>query len=203
MMQRIFVSVGNMSRFQTPRTSGPLILPFHGKVPRIHRSAYIAPNAVIVGDVEIGPDASIFYGVVVRADVGSIRIGARTNVQDNSVIHCEEDSPAVLGDDVTVGHQALIHACTVGDGTLVGMQSALLSRSVIGAGCIVGGGAVVLEGQEIPDGVLAAGLPAKVRRELSAEERGHLIAHAAGYVDLAKGQGAPEDALSLDEVRFG
>lgn len=192
-----------MSRFQSPRTNGPLILPFNGKAPRIHSSAYVAPNAVIVGDVEIAEDASVFYGVVIRADVGSIRIGARSNIQDNSVIHTEEDSPTVIGEDVTVGHQALVHACTVGDGTLVGMQSSLLSRSVIGAGCIIGGGAVVLEGQEVPEGSLAAGLPAKVRRELSAEEREHLIAHAAGYVDLAKGQSAPEDALSLDEVRFG
>lgn len=192
-----------MSRFQSPRTNGPLILPFNGKAPRIHSSAYVAPNAVIVGDVEIAEDASVFYGVVIRADVGSIRIGARSNIQDNSVIHTEEDSPTVIGEDVTVGHQALVHACTVGDGTLVGMQSSLLSRSTIGAGCIIGGGAVVLEGQEIPAGSLAAGLPAKVRRELSAEEREHLIAHAAGYVDLAKGQSAPEDALSLDEVRFG
>lgn len=191
-----------MSRFQSPRTNGPLILPFNGKAPRIHSSAYVAPNAVIVGDVEIAEDASVFYGVVIRADVGSIRIGARSNIQDNSVIHTEEDSPTVIGEDVTVGHQALVHACTVGDGTLVGMQSSLLSRSTIGAGCIIGGGAVVLEGQEIPAGSLAAGLPAKVRRELSAEEREHLIAHAAGYVDLAKGQSAPEDALSLDEVRF-
>lgn len=191
-----------MSRFQSPRTNGPLILPFDGKAPRIHSSAYVAPNAVIVGDVEIAEDASVFYGVVIRADVGSIRIGARSNIQDNSVIHTEEDSPTVIGEDVTVGHQALVHACTVGDGTLVGMQSSLLSRSTIGAGCIIGGGAVVLEGQEIPAGSLAAGLPAKVRRELSAEEREHLIAHAAGYVDLAKGQSAPEDALSLDEVRF-
>ncbi|HAF71952.1 MAG TPA: gamma carbonic anhydrase family protein [Corynebacterium variabile] len=192
-----------MSRFQSPRTNGPLILPFNGKAPRIHSSAYVAPNAVIVGDVEIAEDASVFYGVVIRADVGSIRIGARSNIQDNSVIHTEEDSPTVIGEDVTVGHQALVHACTVGDGTLVGMQSSLLSRSVIGAGCIIGGGAVVLEGQEIPAGSLAAGLPAKVRRELSAEEREHLITHAAGYVDLPKGQSAPEDALSLDEVRFG
>jgi len=192
-----------MSRFQSPRTNGPLILPFNGKAPRIHSSAYVAPNAVIVGDVEIAEDASVFYGVVIRADVGSIRIGARSNIQDNSVIHTEEDSPTVIGEDVTVGHQALVHACTVGDGTLVGMQSSLLSRSVIGAGCIIGGGAVVLEGQEIPAGSLAAGLPAKVRRELSAEEREHLITHAVGYVDLAKGQSAPDDALSLDEVRFG
>ncbi len=191
-----------MRRFQSPRTTGPLILPYQGKTPRIHSSAYVAPNAVIIGDVEIAEDASVFYGVVVRADVGAVRIGARSNIQDNSVVHTEQDSPTVIGEDVTVGHQALIHACTVGDGTLVGMQSALLSRSVIGTGCIIGGGAVVLEDQEIPAGSLAAGLPATVRRELSGEERTHLIAHAAGYVALAKNQVPPGDALSLDEVRF-
>ncbi|AGP31827.1 gamma carbonic anhydrase family protein [Corynebacterium terpenotabidum] len=191
-----------MSTSRSPRTSGPLILPFNGVAPRIHRSAYIAPDAVIVGDVLIDEDASVFYGVVVRADVGSIRIGKRTNIQDNSVVHTEAGSPTVIGDDVTVGHQALVHACTIGDGTLVGMQSALLSRSTIGSGCIIGGGAVVLEGQEIPPGTLAAGLPAKVRRELSAEEQEHLITHAAKYVDLARTQAAPEDALSLDEVHF-
>ena len=191
-----------MRRFQSPRTTGPLILPYQGKTPRIHSSAYVAPNAVIIGDVEIAEDASVFYGVVVRADVGAVRIGARSNIQDNSVVHTEQDSPTVIGEDVTVGHQALIHACTVGDGTLVGMQSALLSRSVIGTGCIIGGGAVVLEDQEIPAGSLAAGLPATVRRELSGEERAHLIAHAAGYVALAKNQVPPGDALSLDEVRF-
>ncbi|WP_297007434.1 gamma carbonic anhydrase family protein [uncultured Corynebacterium sp.] len=191
-----------MRRFQSPRTTGPLILPYQGKTPRIHSSAYVAPNAVIIGDVEIAEDASVFYGVVVRADVGAVRIGARSNIQDNSVVHTEQDSPTVIGEDVTVGHQALVHACTVGDGTLVGMQSALLSRSVIGTGCIIGGGAVVLEDQEIPAGSLAAGLPATVRRELSGEERAHLIAHAAGYVALAKNQVPPGDALSLDEVRF-
>lgn len=186
-----------------PRPAGPLILPFNGKIPRIHRTAYIAPTAVIIGDVEIAADASVFYGVVLRGDVGSIRIGPRTNIQDNSVVHTESDSPAVLGADVTVGHQALIHACTVGDGTLIGMQSALLSRSVTGSGCIVGAGAVVLEDQVIPDGVLAAGLPAKVRRELSDAERAHLVSHAGNYVRTAAGQAGSGDALSLDEVRFG
>ena len=192
-----------MSGTLPPPVTGPLILPFNGRVPRIHRSAWIAPGAVIVGDVTVGEDASVFYGVVLRGDVGAVRIGSRTNVQDNAVIHCEQASAAVLGDDVTVGHQALVHACTVGDGTLVGMQSTLLSRSVTGSGCIIGGGAVVLEGQEIPDGVLAAGLPAKARRELSTAEREHLIAHAAGYVALARAQASPGDALDLDEVRFG
>ncbi|MGO1949710.1 MAG: gamma carbonic anhydrase family protein [Mycobacteriaceae bacterium] len=191
-----------MTTFQNPRTTGPLILPFNGRTPRIHESAYVAPNAVIIGDVEIGADSSVFYGVVIRADVGAIRIGERTNIQDNSVIHVDSGTACVLGDDVTVGHQALVHGLSVGDGTLVGMSSSLLSGSTVGGGTIIGAGAVVLEGAEIPDGSLAAGLPAKVRRELSEEERKGLIAHAAGYVEIAEGQRPPGDALSLDEVRF-
>lgn len=191
-----------MATFQNPRTNGSLILPFDGRTPRIHESAYIAPNAVIIGDVEIGADSSVFYGVVVRGDVGAIRIGERTNIQDNSVIHVDTGRACVLGDDVTVGHQALIHGLSVGDGTLVGMSSSLLSGSTVGDGTIIGAGAVALENAEIPDGVLAAGLPAKVRRELSDEEKDGLIHHAAGYVDIAKGQTLPGDALSLDEVRF-
>lgn len=191
-----------MSNRQTPRTAGPLILPFRGHLPRIHVSAYVAPTAVIIGDVEIGEDSSVFYGAVVRGDVGGVRIGDRTNIQDNAVVHVDSGGFTVIGSDVTVGHQALVHGSSVGDGTLVGMQSSLLSGSAIGSGCIVGGGAVVLEGQEIPDGCLAAGLPAKVRRQLSDSERAGLVSHAARYVGVAHAQGSPGDALSLDEVRF-
>ena len=181
---------------------GPLILPFNGRTPRIHESAWIAPNATIIGDVEIGPDASVFYGVVLRGDVNSIRVGARSNIQDNCVLHVDGDAPCTLGDDVTVGHMALVHGSTVGDGTLVGMKSALLSRSVIGPGALIAAGAVVLEGQEIPAKGLAAGVPAKVRRELSEEQSRAFIPHAARYVQTSKSQASPAEALSLDEVRF-
>lgn len=163
-----------------------MILEFEGKTPQIHPSAWVAPTAVIIGDVEIGPDSSVFYGAVLRGDVNKIRIGARTNIQDNSVLHVDEDAPCTLGDDVTVGHMALVHGTTVGDGTLVGMKSALLSRSVVGAGALIAAGAVVLEGQEIPDKSLAAGVPAKVRRELSDEQSASFIPHAGRYVELAK-----------------
>lgn len=163
-----------------------MILEFEGKTPQIHPSAWVAPTAVIIGDVEIGPDSSVFYGAVLRGDVNKIRIGARTNIQDNSVLHVDEDAPCTLGDDVTVGHMALVHGTTVGDGTLVGMKSALLSRSVVGAGALIAAGAVVLEGQEIPDKSLAAGVPAKVRRELSDEQSANFIPHAGRYVELAK-----------------
>ncbi len=169
-----------------PINLAPLIFPCNGKTPRIHRSAWIAPGAVIIGDVEIGPDSSVFYGSVLRADVNSITIGARTNIQDNSTIHVDSDAETVLGDDVTVGHMALIHGTRVGDGTLVGMKSALLSHSVIGEGCLIAAGAVVLENQEIPARSLAAGVPAKVRRELDDETVRGFVHHAAKYVDTAR-----------------
>lgn len=162
------------------------IIAFEGNKPRIHPSAWIAPTAVIIGDVEIGPDSSVFYGCVLRGDVNAIRIGARTNIQDNSVLHVDGDAPCILGDDVTVGHMALVHGTTVGDGTLVGMKSALLSRSVIGSGALIAAGAVVLEGFEVPDRTLAAGVPAKIRRELEPEQYEGFIPHAGRYVDLSR-----------------
>ncbi|WP_193128434.1 gamma carbonic anhydrase family protein [Gulosibacter sediminis] len=181
---------------------GPLLLPFNGVSPRIHRSAWIAPNATIIGDVEIGPDSSVFYGCVLRGDSGAIRIGARTNLQDGTVVHVDADAPCTLGDDVTVGHAAMLHGTTVGDGTLVGMRASLLSHSVIGTGSLIAAGAVVLEGFEIGDRVLAAGVPAKIRRELTEEESAGFIPHAGGYVDLSKGQPTLPEALSLDTCWF-
>ncbi len=179
-----------------------LILPFQGARPRIHRSAWIAPTATIIGDVEIGPDSSVFYGSVLRGDVGPIRLGARTNIQDNCVLHVERDAPCVLEDDVTVGHMAMLHGTHIEAGTLVGMQATVLSRSRVGAGSIIGGGAVVLEGQVIPPRSLAAGVPAKVRRELTAEESARFIPHARRYVDYAAAQAGIDEALALEDVWF-
>lgn len=181
-------------------TTGPLILPHKGKRPQIHPTAWIAPNATIIGDVRIGPYASVYYGCVLRADVNTITIGARTNIQDNSVLHCDSDAPCTLGDDVTVGHMALVHGSTVGNGVLVGMKSALLSHSVVGEGSLIAASAVVLEGQEIPPRSLAAGVPAKVRRELSDEQSAAFIPHAAKYVQNSLNQAGLEDALSLEDV---
>jgi len=163
-----------------------MIIPFEGTTPRIHPTAWVAPTAVIIGDVEIGPDASVFYGCVLRGDVNAIRVGARSNIQDNSVLHVDRDAPCTLGEDVTVGHMALVHGSTVGDGTLVGMKSALLSRSRIGSGALIAAGAVVLEGFEVPDHMLAAGVPAKLRRELEPEQYEGFIPHAGRYVELSK-----------------
>ncbi|MBN9644405.1 gamma carbonic anhydrase family protein [Corynebacterium mendelii] len=178
----------------------PLIYAYRGKTPRIHPSAFIAPNATIIGDVVIGPDAGIFYGCVLRGDVNTITIGARSNVQDNSVFHVDGDQPCTLGEDVTIGHMALIHGATVADGCLIGMKAALLSGSTIGAGCLVAAGAVVLEGQDIPPKSLAAGVPAKVRRELSDEQSGSFIPHAAHYVDVGRRHRQLGRAMDLEEV---
>lgn len=163
-----------------------MLYSFEGAHPVIHPTAFVAKEATIIGNVTIGPDAAIFPGVVIRGDVGAIHIGARTNVQDGSVIHVQTDTENVIGEDVTIGHLAMIHGERIGNGTLIGMGATVLAYSTIGAGCIIGGGAVVLEGQEIPDASLAAGVPAKIRRDVSADERAGLIAHAAKYVDLGR-----------------
>lgn len=163
-----------------------MLYSFEGAHPVIDPSAYVAREATIIGNVTIGPDVAIFPGVVIRGDVGAIHIGARTNIQDGSVIHVQTGTEHVIGEDVTIGHLAMVHGERIGNGTLIGMGATVLAHSTIGTGCIIGGGAVVLEGQDIPDGSLAAGVPAKVRRELSAEERAGLITHAAKYVDLGR-----------------
>lgn len=183
-------------------TDGPLLLPFNGNRPRVHRTAWIAPNATLIGDVEIGAHSSVYYGCVLRGDVNSIRIGERTNIQDNSVLHVDSDAPCTLGDDVTVGHMALVHGSTVGNGVLVGMKSTLLSHSMIHEGSLIAAAAVVLEGQEIPAQSLAAGVPAKVKRQLSDEQSHSFIPHAAHYVENAEAQPRPAESLKPEDVYF-
>lgn len=165
----------------------PLILPFEGVWPDIHPSAFIAPNATIVGRVRIGAGASIWYGAVIRADLDEVEFGEGSNLQDNSVIHVDAGVPTRIGRDVGIGHAAIIHGATVHDGTLVGMGARLLNGSVIGAGALVAAGAVVLEGQEIPPNAIAAGVPAKVRGEITDPEvRERVDRNARVYRDLAQ-----------------
>ncbi|WP_342318800.1 gamma carbonic anhydrase family protein [Corynebacterium mayonis] len=163
-----------------------MIYAFEGTAPRIHPSAYIAPEATIIGDVEIGPEANIWPGAVLRGDVGAIRIGARCNIQDGCVVHVDTGEATVLEEDVTVGHMAMVHSCYIEKACLIGMSATVLSRSRVGEATIIGGGAVVLEGQSIPAFCIAAGVPAKVRRELDPATRKDRIAHAATYVDLGR-----------------
>ena len=163
-----------------------MIYSFEGHTPKIHPSAFISDAATIIGNVTIGEDANIWPGAVLRGDVGAIRIGDRANVQDGTVIHVNTDGHTVLEDDVTVGHLAMVHGCHIEPGCLIGMNATVLSKSRIGTGSIVGGGAVVLEGQKIPAFSLAAGVPAHVKRTLEPETYEARLKHAAYYVELGR-----------------
>jgi carbonic anhydrase/acetyltransferase-like protein (isoleucine patch superfamily) len=144
------------------------VIEFDGVAPRIADDAYIAPTAVLIGDVVVEPGASIWFGAVLRGDnSGGIRVGAGSCVQDNCVIHCADDLPTVIGESVTVGHMAMLEGCRIGDGALIGMGAIVLQRARVGVRALVAAGAVVGEGVEIPPGVLAAGVPATVRKELA------------------------------------
>src|ERR1700722_963322 len=162
---------------------GPIILPYRGVMPKIDPTAFIAPGAVIIGDVEIGPESSIWFGCVMRGDVNVIRVGARTNIQDGTVIHVasglqparmgagakipEGGYPTIIGDDVTVGHMALLHACTLADKSFVGMKAAVMDGCVIESHAMLAAGGVLTPGKTIPKGQLWAGTPAKFLRNLT------------------------------------
>jgi carbonic anhydrase/acetyltransferase-like protein (isoleucine patch superfamily) len=139
-----------------------------------------------MGAVEIGQDASIWFGAVVRGDCESIRIGAGTNIQDASVLHADVGKPLIIGDHVTVGHQVMLHGCNIGDGSLIGIGAVVLNGARIGKGCLVGAGALVTEGKEFPDGSMIIGSPAKAVKELTEEQRQGLLASARHYVDNAR-----------------
>lgn len=163
------------------------ILVLQGVRPKIARSAYVAMNATVIGDVEIGEESTIWFGTVVRGDVFPIRIGARTNIQDNSVVHVTTGRHATwVGDGVTIGHRAIIHGCTIEDGALIGMGAIVMDRAVVGRGALIGAGAIVTEGTVIPPGMLALGAPARPRRPLTAEEVAQLEAAASGYAELGR-----------------
>ncbi len=147
--------------------SAPRALPFETTKPRIAPDAWIAPGAVVVGDVELGPGASVWYGCVLRGDVNAIRIGARSNVQDGAVLHVTRDRfETIVGEEVTIGHRAVIHRCRVGDGALIGIGGIVLDGAEIGAGALVGAGAIVTPGTTVPPRTLVIGAPARVVRML-------------------------------------
>jgi carbonic anhydrase/acetyltransferase-like protein (isoleucine patch superfamily) len=169
------------------RAPGPIIRSFDGHDPQIASSAWVAPGAVVVGDVEIGADSSIWYGAVVRGDVERIRIGARTNIQDQATLHVTRDLfPCLIGDEVTVGHRAVVHGCTVHSGALIGIGAIVLDGAEVGEGAWVAAGAVVTPGTKIPDGRLAVGIPAQAVRKLSPGERELQAQRTLGYVETAK-----------------
>jgi carbonic anhydrase/acetyltransferase-like protein (isoleucine patch superfamily) len=165
--------------------ASPTIVEFGGARPAVHPEAWIAPGAVLVGKTDIAARASVWYGVVMRADMDSITLGARSNIQDGCVVHTDYGIPTVVGEGVSVGHRAVLHGCTIGDEVLVGMGAIVLNGARIGDGCLLAAGTVVLEGAEIPPGSLVAGVPGKVRRELTAAERDRIRLNAEHYLALA------------------
>lgn len=164
----------------------PILRPFGEKSPSVHASAFVAPGAVVVGDVEVGERSSIWFGCVLRGDVNAIRIGARTNVQDLTTIHVTSRThPTVVGDEVTIGHRVVLHGCTVKDRCLVGIGSVVMDGAVVGPEAVVGAGALVPPGMVVPPRTLVMGSPAKVKRDLAPEEIEALRRSAENYVEYA------------------
>lgn len=164
-----------------------MIVPFRGKAPVVAAEVYLAPNAVVIGDVEIGAEASVWFHAVVRADVERIRIGPRTNIQDNATIHVTRDRwPTVIGVGVTIAHGAVLHGCTIGDYCLIGIGAVVLDGAEIGAESLVGAGALVVPGTRVPPRSCVLGSPAKCTRPLRPEEIAHLHASADHYVGYAR-----------------
>lgn len=168
------------------------ILSVSGRVPDLHRDSFVASGARVLGSVRLAAEASVWYNAVLRADSDTITVGAGSNLQDNVSVHVDNGHQVLIGENVSVGHNAVVHGCTIEDGCLIGMGSVVLSGAVIGAGSLVAAGAVVLEGTVVPPGSLVAGVPAKVRRELTAEERDGILrnadtyrAHILSHVDAA------------------
>ena len=162
------------------------ILPFKGKWPTIAEDVFIAPNAMVIGDVTIHEGVSIWYNAVIRGDTGPIVIGRRTNVQDNCTFHLDEDAPLTVGEECTIGHNAVVHGATIGDRVLIGMNAVVLSHAQVGSSTVIGACALVGERKRIPEKVLAVGVPAKVVRELTETEQESIVESAAGYCERAK-----------------
>jgi carbonic anhydrase/acetyltransferase-like protein (isoleucine patch superfamily) len=156
------------------------------ETPQVHATAWVADSAQVMGRVRMDEDASVWFGAVVRGDTEHIHIGKGSNVQDGSVLHADHGMPLMIGQNVTVGHQVMLHGCTIGDGSLIGIQAVVLNGAKIGKNCLVGAGALVTEGKEFPDGSMILGSPAKVVRQLTPEQIEGLAQSAQGYVDNAK-----------------
>ena len=166
------------------RPTGALVLPYQGKLPQIDPSAWLAANATVIGAATLEADSSVYYGAVIRADMAEVRLGIGSNLQDNVVVHTDFGHPSLIGNGVSVGHLAVIHGCTIADNVLIGMGATVLNGAQIGTGSLIAAGTVVLEGTIIPPRSLVAGVPGKVRRELSDAEVDKVIANAQDYRDL-------------------
>ncbi|MGH2549743.1 MAG: gamma carbonic anhydrase family protein, partial [Thermomicrobiales bacterium] len=159
---------------------------FEGKTPVIADDVFVAPGAMIIGDVEIGAGSSVWFNVVIRADCNSVRIGERTNVQDGAIIHVDPDAPCTIGDDVTIGHGAIVHGTNVGSRVMIGMGAVILSRSTVADEVLIAAGAVVPEEMVIRSGALVAGVPAKEKRELDDSNRARLKLGADHYLEYGR-----------------
>ncbi len=165
----------------------PLILPFQGIMPKIHPDAWIAPGAVVIGDVEIGAETSVWFGCVIRGDVNRIRIGERTNIQDNTTIHVTRNTgPTQIGSGITIGHNAMLHACTLEDECFVGMSATVLDGAVVKNGGMLAAGSLLTARKEVPAGALWAGNPAKYFRDLKPQEAEFIGISAENYVNDMK-----------------
>jgi len=162
------------------------ILPYKGAWPTIAEDVFIAPGAMVIGNVTILEGASIWYNAVVRGDTAPIVIGRRTNIQDNCTLHVDANAPLTIGDECTVGHNAVVHGATIGHHVLVGMNAVILSHAQIGSNTIVGSCALVGERKSVPGGVLAIGVPARVARNLTPQEMEHIVTSAAGYAERSQ-----------------
>lgn len=163
-----------------------MIIKLDNLSPKIHETSWVADNACVIGDVEMGENSSVWYSSSVRGDAGSIKIGKNTNIQDNSVVHVTPEYPVIIGDNTTIGHNVILHGCTIGDNVVIGMGAIILNGAVIGDNSIVGAGALVTEGKEIPANSLAFGSPSKVVREVREDEIKMNLVNADEYVKKAK-----------------
>jgi carbonic anhydrase/acetyltransferase-like protein (isoleucine patch superfamily) len=158
------------------------IYELEGKAPTLGKDVWIADSADVMGAVELGDNVSVWFGAVVRGDTAFIKVGHNSNVQDGAVLHADEGLPLLIGENVTVGHQVMLHGCTIGDGSLIGIQAVVLNKAVIGKGCIVAAGSIVTEGKEFPDYSMIMGSPAKVVRQLDEATAQKLMLSAKHYV---------------------
>lgn len=167
-----------------------------GKRPEVEQTAFVAPTADLIGQVQVDAEASVWFGAVIRADGDAIHLGARSNLQDNAVIHADPGFPATIGTDVSIGHGAIVHGCSIGDRVLVGMGATVMNGAVVGEDTIIGAGALISEGVVIPPRSLVVGAPGKVRRDLTGEEAEGVAGNAARYVDRAAAYRADLRTLS-------
>jgi carbonic anhydrase/acetyltransferase-like protein (isoleucine patch superfamily) len=161
--------------------SGPTIVPWNGILPTIHPTAFVAPTAVVIGDTHIGPESNIWFGCVLRGDINHIRVGARVNLQDGSVVHVSGNAPCEIGDGVSIGHMALVHGCTLEPGCFIGMKACVMDRAVVETGAMVGAGALVTPGKRVPTGELWAGSPASPMRAITEKDLAEFARVSASY----------------------